>query len=108
MLSLTGGLEAYHLNVLSLTAGNVVGEVPNFSEIDRSWTVLTTATGITGFDAANWTIHVAGFTNPAGGGFALGQTGNDLVLSYTAVPEPSVAALLGGCGVLALLRRRRA
>jgi autotransporter-associated beta strand protein len=107
-LSLTGALGAYHLNVLSLTAGNVAGEVPNFSEIDRSWTVLTTAAGITGFDAANWTIHVDGFTNPATGGFALGQVGKNLVLSYTPVPEPSVAALLGTCGALALLRRRRA
>jgi autotransporter-associated beta strand protein len=107
-LDLTGSLGAYHLNMLSLTAGNVAGEVQNFSEIDRSWTVLTTAAGITGFDAANWTIHVDGFTNPATGGFALGQSGNNLVLSYTPVPEPSVAALLGTCGALALLRRRRA
>ena len=107
-LSLTGALGAYHLNVLSLTAGNIGGDVPNFSEIDRSWTVLTTTAGITGFDAANWTIHVDGFTNPASGGFALAQNGNDLVLSYTAVPEPSIAALLGTCGLLALLRRRRA
>jgi autotransporter-associated beta strand protein len=107
-LDLTGALGAYHLNMLSLTAGNVAGEVPNFSEIDRSWTVLTTAAGIAGFDPANWTVHVDGFTNPATGGFALAQNGNDLVLSYTSVPEPSVAALLGTCGALALLRRRRA
>ena len=107
-LDLTGALGAYHLNMLSLTAGNIAGEVQNFSEIDRSWKVLTTAAGITGFDPTNWTIHVDGFTNPAGGGFALAQNGNDLVLSYTAIPESSVAALLGGCGVLALLRRRRA
>jgi autotransporter-associated beta strand protein len=107
-LGLTGGLGDYHLNVLSLTAGNVAGEVPNFSEIDRSWTVLSTAAGITGFNAANWTVHVDGFANPITGSFALAQNGNDLVLSYTVIPEPSVAALLGGCGVLALLRRRRA
>ena len=107
-LDLTGALGAYHLNMLSLTAGNVAGEVPNFSEIDRSWTVLTTAAGIAGFDPANWTVHVDGFTNPATGGFALAQNGNDLVLSYTAIPEPSVGTLLGTCGALALLRRRRA
>ncbi|MEY3897378.1 MAG: hypothetical protein RLZZ214_2899, partial [Verrucomicrobiota bacterium] len=29
------------------------------------------------------------------------------VLGLTVIPEPNVAALLGGVGVLALLRRRR-
>lgn len=106
-LGLNGGVGDYHLNVLSLTAGNTGGEVPNFSEINRSWTVLTTTGGITGFDAADWTVHVDGFINATTGSFALAQSGNDLVLSYTVVPESSVAVLLGGFGVLALLRRRR-
>jgi hypothetical protein len=32
---------------------------------------------------------------------------DSLVVSGTAVPEPNAAALLGGLGVLGLLRRRR-
>lgn len=51
----------------------------------------------------------AGFSNAldAGGSFSLGQTGNNLVLTYAVVPEPSAAMLVGGLGMLALLRRRR-
>jgi fibronectin-binding autotransporter adhesin len=111
-LNLTGGSGSYILNILSLTAGNVDGLVPDFSEINRSWTILT-STGITGFNALNWTLVTdpagpGAFTSsPAWGGtWALAQSGNDLVLSYTAVPEPR-AALLGGIGLLMLLRRRR-
>jgi len=104
-LNLTGGSGAYILNVLGLTAGNVAGLVPDFSEINRSWTILT-STGITGFNAANWTIDTAGFTDPDTGVWSISQSGNNLVLAYTIVPEPR-AALLGGLGLLILLRRRR-
>lgn len=105
-LGLTGGSGSYTLNVLSLNAGNAAGAAPNFSEINRSWTILSTTAGISSFNAANWTINTAGFTNPDAGSWALGQSGNDLVLTYTAVPE-SRTAMLGGLGLLALLRRRR-
>ena len=104
-LNLSGATGAYILNVLGLTGGDLAGLVPNFSEIDRSWTILT-STGITGFNAANWTINTTGFTNLDTGTWSLAQSGNDLILSYAAVPEPHVA-LLGCFGVLALLRRRR-
>ena len=40
------------------------------------------------------------------GSFALGLSGNDVVLNYTVVPEPP-AAFIGGIGLLMLLRRRR-
>ena len=106
-LDLTGTVGSYILNVLSLTASNVAGNVPNFSEVNRSWTILTSSGGITGFNAANWTINTTGFTDVTTGNWALAQTGNDLVLSYAAVPEPDVAALIGGLGMLVLLRRRR-
>ncbi|MEY4243903.1 MAG: hypothetical protein RLZZ245_1488 [Verrucomicrobiota bacterium] len=104
-LNLTGGSGSYVLNILSLTAGNIGGDAPDFSEIDRSWTLLS-STGITGFDAANWTLNTSGFTSQEGGNWTIGQTGNDLTLTYTAVPEPG-GALIGGLGMLALLRRRR-
>lgn len=41
-----------------------------------------------------------------GASFSLFQQGEGIYLNYSAVPEPS-AALLGGLGMLALLRRRR-
>jgi autotransporter-associated beta strand protein len=104
-LNLSGGSGSYILNVLGLTAGDVSGNVPNFSEINRSWTILT-STGITGFNAANWSINTTGFTDPDTGTWSLGQSGNNLVLSYAPIPEPR-AALLGGLGLLMLLWRRR-
>ena len=106
-LNLSGGSGSYILNVLGLTAGDLSGLVPNFDEIDRSWNILTSTSTITGFNAANWTINTTGFTDTFTGNWALAQSGNNLVLSYTAVPEFNVAALIGGFGVLALLRRRR-
>jgi autotransporter-associated beta strand protein len=106
-LTLTGAAaNSYYLNILSLTAGNVTGDAANFSEINRSWNILTTTTGITGFNASYWNLNTTGFTNVEGGTWSLAQSGNNLVLSYTAVPEPR-AALLGGLGMLMLLRRRR-
>ncbi|MEO5915968.1 MAG: autotransporter-associated beta strand repeat-containing protein [Luteolibacter sp.] len=106
-LSLTGGTGNYILNLLSLTGANTAGNVGGFSDVDQSWTILTSS-GLTGFDAANWTLNTAGFTTSPTytGSFSLGQVGNDLVLSYTVVPEPA-AALLAGLGVFTLLRRRR-
>ena len=92
--------------MLGLTAGNVGGLVPNFSEINRSWTILTSS-GITDFDATKWTINTTGFTDPDTGTWSLGQSGNNLLLSYTVVPEPNVAVLFGGLGALLLPRRRR-
>jgi hypothetical protein len=48
---------------------------------------------ITGYDTGAYTANFA-------------QSGSDYNLSFTAVPEPR-AALLGGLGILMLLRRRR-
>ena len=116
-IAITGGLNltgttagSYVLNVFSLTALDVAGDVPNFDEINRSWNILTTTGVINGFDADTWTLNTDGFTSdPAWqGNWSLGLNGSNdaLVLSYTVIPEPK-AALLGGLGIILLLRRRR-
>jgi hypothetical protein len=83
--------------------------VPNFSEANRSWTILTTTTGITGFNASNWTIGTGNFTSTPvwAGAWALSQSGNDLLLSYTAVPEPATWILLAATGTFFIVMRRR-
>jgi fibronectin-binding autotransporter adhesin len=106
-LNLTGSAGAYLLDITSLTAGNVAGDVSGFAEVSRSWTILTTTGGISGFDANNWTLSTANFTsNPAAtGSWELKQQGNNVVLDYViAVPEPTGIAL-AGCGMLFLAWR---
>jgi len=114
-LDLTGGSGSYVLDLISLNGSNIAGNVPNFSETNRSWNILTATGGITGFNSANWAIDTTGLTaftsSPAWGGtwsLSLNDTlGTDsLVLNYAAVPEPA-AAFIGSLGLLALLRRRR-
>jgi autotransporter-associated beta strand protein len=118
-IAITDGLllsgTSYQLNLLSLTSGNASGILPNFTESNRSWTILSATGGITGFDAAEWSIGTAGFTTSPTwqGTFSLNTAngGQDLVLSYAAaiVPEPSTYAMaVAGlaCGGY-LVRRRR-
>jgi len=109
-LDLTGGSASYLLNVLSLTGSNTPGAVPNFAENSQNWNILTAAGGISGFNAASWTLNTGSFAaaNAATGAFSLAQSGNHLVLSYIPVPEPSSWGMAaGGLGFLILGRRKR-
>lgn len=127
LLNITGDLtisatdaNPFSLNLVSLTAANTAGIVPNFdANTDASWTFVTTSTGITFAEGASvgasFTLNTAGFQNTVNGtfGLTLANAGNDLALTYTtsAVPEPSTtAALLGliGLALAATHRRRRA
>jgi fibronectin-binding autotransporter adhesin len=109
-LTLTGATPgSYILNVLSLTSGNLTGDVPNFSETNNTWTILTTTTGISGFDASYWTINTGNFTSSptATGTWNIAQSGNNLILNYVAVPEPTTIALLAsGVAIVGYLRSR--
>jgi autotransporter-associated beta strand protein len=104
--------SSYGLSILSLTAGNVTGNVPNFTEVNTTWTILSAGGALTGFDAADWGINASGFTTGTAylGAFSLAQVGNELQLTYT-VPEPSTYALLGvsalACGAWCIRRRRK-
>ena len=92
------------------------GNAINFNNtLNYSWTLFDTGSAISGFSTDKFTLNLGafngtnGFTNALGGGsFSVGLAdGNtNLVVNFTAVPEPG-AALLGGLGTLLLLRRRR-
>lgn len=70
-----------------------------FTVIDYSG--VGTSTGLFTLDTTN-----AG-SFAAEGSWGLANSSNDIILSWTPVPEPSVAALMGVLGGFLLLRRRR-
>jgi fibronectin-binding autotransporter adhesin len=111
-LALTGSTGSYLLDITSLTSGNIAGDVGNFSDTNRSWTILTTTGGISGFNAAHWTLSTTDFTSSpaATGSWSISNVGNDLVLNYViVVPEPATLTL-AGLGVIVAgwaARRRR-
>jgi hypothetical protein len=78
-----------------------------------TWNLFTTSQAVLGFDANDFTINSTSFTNNnpiPGGSFAVGLSddGTDVVLRYTAVPEPSSLVLLvTGLGISVMARRRR-
>ncbi len=104
--------EPLTLHLRSLTASGAGGNISNFlSSRPYALQVLTATGGIKGFNPATVRITTTGFTNALdGGSFALLASGNNLMLTFTPVPEPSTWALmLTGASVLAvkLIRRRR-
>ena len=85
------------------------------SATNYSWTILTAGSPISGFNANNFTLNLANFTNNSlnGGLFALelGEGNTSLNLVYnTAVPEPGTwlaATLLAGAAGFRAWRKRK-
>lgn len=72
-----------------------------------SWQFLTTEAGVSGFSPGQFTVDTRHFLNQAGGMFSVTQSGSGLALTYSAVPEPSVAWLAFPAAMIALGSRRR-
>lgn len=100
----------FNLKLATVCASGEPGLSVNFIAANpTSWTVLTATAGITGFfDATKFSIDASGFLNAPDALFSLSQNGNDLVLNFTPVPEPSTWVLmLTGLSVVALRAFRR-
>jgi autotransporter-associated beta strand protein len=105
------------LNLVGLSVNGFTLQIDSLGALDDwdtngtySWTIAS-FDSISGFDAANFFLDTSSFSdenNTLGGSFSLQLVSNDLVLSYSAIPEPSTAVLLlGGFGAAAFLRRTR-
>ncbi len=91
--------------VLTLeVAGSLFGFDP---AQDHAFTIATAAGGISGFSADAVEIDAAGIPDSPAGIWSLGQSGNSLILSYSAVPEPSSSLMIALSASAALLKRRR-
>ncbi|HWL51932.1 MAG TPA: autotransporter-associated beta strand repeat-containing protein [Chthoniobacteraceae bacterium] len=105
-LDLAGSTEI-RLKLSTLLPDAQSGPLSDFSDISRSWVILTTTAGIDQFDLSKWHIDADLFQNGFTGEWSLNQSGNHLVLSYAAIPEGSTIALLLAGGAIMMIPARR-
>jgi hypothetical protein len=115
-INVTGTLNvtatSFTINLESVNAGSGLPGAATFnSATGYQWTLLS-STSLTGFSPSDFILNTGSFTNGlAGGGFSVANMGNNIVLDFTPVPEPSTWALMAaGIAALGLAgwRRRRA
>ena len=100
------------INLVTLDVSNNPASLLHFNSSSAyAWQFVSTTTGVTNFSPSAFTFNTSSFQNSLGvGNFFVSQAGNNLVLNFSPIPEPSTWALLvTGLGALAFttLRRRR-
>lgn len=84
------GFEDLNVQSLAILAGTPhvitvdTSGLANFSETAKTFPILLTTGGITGFNAANFTVSAPGFSGS--GTWAVQKTGNNLELAYAPLP----------------------
>lgn len=107
-LDLAGATEI-QLLLESLEVDDLPGLVYNFAESSRSWIILSATDGVTGFDESAWEVLTDSFQNVYQGEWSVELAGSDILLNYTAIPEPETAmlVLLVVCGAGVMIRKKR-
>ena len=94
-------------SLLTIDVVNFGGLVGTTDPTDSmSWIFLTSANGITGFDADAFAFTTTGLSGWTNGTWSVTQVGNSLQVNYAAIPEPATALLFGLGGIGAWLLRR--
>jgi len=104
-ITMTAGNADITSATLGLNLGSYAPSADTFWLSNHTWDGILNNTG-----AGTLTGNFAPIDNTTWsslGSFTTVTTGSSVNLLWTAVPEPDVAALLGGIGTLLLLRRRR-
>jgi autotransporter-associated beta strand protein len=110
-LTLTAsGSSPFTISLYSISPDGRSGPLSGF-DLTQSYTwQLAGASSIVGFNSSQFALDTSGFLNGTGGGaFFVSQSGNQLLLNFTPVPEPSTYVLIvaGGLLVYVFERRRR-
>lgn len=92
---------------------NTAGAIGGFDNTQNySWTIATFSGAVSGFDPSVFNLDTTNFTNNnliGSGVFGIEQVGNNVNLTFTAVPEPSSGSfLIAGFAAIPLTRRFRA
>lgn len=103
-----------NLNATNASSGAVTVKLAssaaaNFNQNNNyTWTIAH-GTSISNFNTSRIVLDTTAFTddNPATGTFSLQQSGGDLQIRYTSVPEPGSIVLLGVAATTLTTRRRR-
>jgi len=107
------GSNGITLNFGTTADGSTVSWSNSFWNSNQSFLIYDVAGSTTGFSNlgllnTSFNDATGAALDPLKGRFSLGQSGNDVFLNYTAIPEPSAGALLGfGLGGLVLTRLLR-
>ncbi len=98
-IDITGATLGLNLGANSPTA------IP-FWQMNQTWAGILNNTGVGSLTGSFAAINNTAWASL--GNFTTTYTGNDVNLVWSAVPEPGFFSRIGGVGILALLRRRRA
>lgn len=112
-----GNLDFTHTTIINLSfngAGSTVLWSDSLWDANQSWLLYDVA-GITtnianlNLNTVNWLDSGSNLFSTAGGSFTLSKNGEDVMLNFAAVPEPSTYGIGLGAMALALaaVRRRR-